>query len=154
VVFASQDNFVEFSLLEVRKNMRKRFFARNDKNKPEGKVAAPQEPAPITDLGESDFFDSLDGHATVVDFWAPWCNPCKTLHPVFEEIARNQATENVHFVRVNIDESPGLASALGIMSIPTLMLCDLGGNEVDRITGMPNRQRLDTFVAQAGSLTT
>ena len=110
----------------------------------------------VVDFTDAGFeTEVLKASGTVlVDFWAPWCNPCKTLHPVFEEIARNQATENVHFVRVNIDESPGLASALGIMSIPTLMLCDLGGNEVDRITGMPNRQRLDAFVAQAGSLTT
>ncbi len=133
------------------KSMKKKFFSRTKNNEQNrgGPLVTPHEPAPIVDLGEADFFDSLDGHATVVDFWAPWCGPCKTLHPVFEEIARKQASENVHFVRVNIDQAPGLASALGVMSIPTLMLCDLEGNEVDRLVGMPNRQRLEALVAQA-----
>ena len=109
-------------------------------------------PAPIADLGDSDFFDSLDGHATIVDFWAPWCGPCRALHPILEELARAHGGDRIHFARVNVDENPGIAGALGIMSIPTLMLCDLGGNEVERLVGMPDRRRLDGLVEQAGAI--
>jgi thioredoxin len=109
-------------------------------------------PAPVTDLTDKTFFDSLDGHATIVDFWAPWCGPCKALHPMFDDLAHRHATDSVHFARVNIDDNPNVASTIGVMSIPTLLLCDLAGNEVDRIVGVPNRQRLAAFVAKAESL--
>ncbi|MEO8264576.1 MAG: thioredoxin domain-containing protein, partial [Ilumatobacteraceae bacterium] len=98
------------------------------------------------------FFDSLDGHATIVDFWAPWCGPCKALHPIFDHLAHHHADEQVHFAPVNIDENPGLASGLGLMSIPTLVLCDVHGNEVDRIVGLPNRRALDQFVVRAAAV--
>ncbi len=109
-------------------------------------------PAPVTDLTDSDFFDSLDGHATIVDFWAPWCGPCKALHPVFDELARSHAGEGLHFARLNVDESRTVAPALGIMSIPTVMLCDLEGNEVDRLVGVPDRHRLDDLIARGLAL--
>lgn len=110
-------------------------------------------PAPVTDLTDRDFFDSLDGHATIVDFWAPWCGPCKTLHPLFDELAHANADEGLHFARLNVDESRTVAPALGIMSIPTIMLCDLKGNEVDRLVGMPDRRRLEELIVRAKGLT-
>ncbi|MBT3247068.1 MAG: thioredoxin fold domain-containing protein [Actinobacteria bacterium] len=110
-------------------------------------------PAPVADLTDGDFFDSLDGHATIVDFWAPWCGPCKALHPLFDELAHTHADEGLHFARLNVDESRTVAPALGIMSIPTLMLCDLKGNEVDRLVGMPDRRRLEELIARAKGLT-
>jgi len=109
-------------------------------------------PAPVATLTDATFFDSLDGHATIVDFWAPWCGPCKALHPIFDHLAHHQANDQVHFARVNIDENPGLASALGVMSIPTLVLCDVHGNEIDRIVGLPNRRTLDQFVVRAATV--
>ncbi|MAG04336.1 MAG: thiol reductase thioredoxin [Acidimicrobiaceae bacterium] len=109
-------------------------------------------PAPVTDLTGGDFFDSLDGHATIVDFWAPWCGPCKALHPLFDELAHANADERLHFARLNVDESRTVAPALGIMSIPTIMLCDLKGNEVDRLVGMPDRRRLEDLIIRAKGL--
>ena len=67
----------------------------------------------------------------LIDFWAPWCVPCKLLSPVVEEIA--EETEGVKIGKVNIDEQPELAEWFGVMSIPTLILMDRGkvaGNTV------------------------
>ena len=106
-------------------------------------------PAPVVDLTDATFFDSLDGHATIIDLWAPWCGPCKTLHPMFNHLAHHHADDRVHFARVNVEQSPKVASGLGVMSIPTLVLCDLNGNEVDRIVGLPDGRRLAAFVERA-----
>ncbi|MGE3589305.1 MAG: DUF427 domain-containing protein [Ilumatobacteraceae bacterium] len=108
--------------------------------------------APVANLTDATFFDSLDGHATIVDFWAPWCGPCKALHPIFDHLAHHHADDRVHFARVNVDENPGVASGLGVMSIPTLVMCDAHGNEVDRIVGLPDRRTLDQFVARAAAI--
>ena len=135
---------------------RRRFldrFRRDDQATPETDEHTHTEPAPVVDLTDTTFFDSLDGHATIVDFWAPWCGPCKALHPIFDHLAHHHADDHVHFARVNVDENPGVASGLGVMSIPTLLLCDAHGNEVDRIVGLPDRRTLDQFVARAAAVT-
>ena len=61
----------------------------------------------------------------LVDFWAPWCGPCRMLAPVVEELAEENA-ETFKFVKVNIDEEPELAERFGVYSIPTLMLVKNG----------------------------
>ena len=90
-------------------------------------------PAPIADLGDSDFFDSLDGHATIVDFWAPWCGPCRMVAPVLDEIAGEHG-DKVTIAKVNTDENQAVASKHGIMSIPTMMLFK-NGEKIDQMVG-------------------
>jgi thioredoxin 1 len=62
-----------------------------------------------------------------VDFWAPWCGPCRMVAPIIEELAKEYAGK-CKFVKVNTDENPAVASALGIRSIPTLVI--FKGNRV------------------------
>lgn len=76
----------------------------------------------------------------VVDFWAPWCGPCRMMAPFFEQIAA-ELEPRVRFAKVNTDENPRLAQQYGISSIPTTAIFK-GGREVARQPGAMNLQQL------------
>ncbi len=69
----------------------------------------------------------------LVDFWAPWCGPCRMVAPVVDEIAE-QYQDQIKVVKLNTDENPNTASTYGIRSIPTLMIFK-GGQRVDMVVG-------------------
>lgn len=69
----------------------------------------------------------------LVDFWAPWCGPCRMVAPIVDEIA-SQYDGKVKVVKVNTDDNPSVASQYGIRSIPTLMVFK-GGQRVDMVVG-------------------
>jgi len=76
----------------------------------------------------------------LVDFWAPWCGPCRMVAPVVEELAEDY-DGRVAFVEVNVDNAPRIASQYGIMSIPSLMLFK-EGKPVDMIIGFRPKDEL------------
>ncbi|MGP0128168.1 MAG: thioredoxin [cyanobacterium endosymbiont of Rhopalodia musculus] len=89
-------------------------------------------PAEVTDEKFKD--DVLDSDIPVlVDFWAPWCGPCRMVAPVVEEIAE-QYEGKVKVVKLNTDDNPQIASQYGIRSIPTLMIFK-EGQRVDMVVG-------------------
>jgi thioredoxin 1 len=82
----------------------------------------------------------------LVDFWAEWCGPCRSIAPILEEVAAERQ-ESLRVVKVNIDQSPGLARQFGIRSIPTLMLFQDGAPRSQRV-GALRRVELETFLDQ------
>jgi thioredoxin 1 len=79
----------------------------------------------------------------VVDFWAPWCGPCKAIEPALEELAG--ANAGVEFVKLDIDENPRTASRFGVLSIPTVMLFE-GGEARETVYGArPKKHFQKTF---------
>lgn len=69
----------------------------------------------------------------IVDLWAPWCGPCRAIAPILEQLAAEFAGK-VRILKLNVDENSDMASQLGVMNIPTLIVFK-GGKEADRIVG-------------------
>lgn len=91
---------------------------------------------------KSDILDS--GVPSLVDFWAPWCSPCRMIAPVVDEVAEEFAGK-VRVGKVNVDENRDIAIEYGVMSIPTLIVFK-GGQAVDRVVGFKPKNELKALL--------
>lgn len=91
--------------------------------------------ASITNVTDSTFQQEVLDSAlpVLVDFWAPWCGPCRMVAPIVDELA-TQYDGQLKVVKLDTDQNPGIASEFSIRSIPTLMIFK-GGQQVDKIIG-------------------
>ncbi len=77
----------------------------------------------------------------LVDFWAPWCGPCRVLGPIVEELAAENEGKGVKVLKMNVDESPENPSKYGVLSIPTMIFFK-GGVPVDQLVGVQDKALL------------
>ena len=82
--------------------------------------------------------------AVLVDFWAPWCMPCKIIAPAVEKISEEMETE-VKVMKSNVDEAPEVATELSILNIPTLLLFK-GGKEIARMIGVNSKEAIENKI--------
>jgi thioredoxin len=113
------------------------------------KTRVPDEAPGIVHPTERDWEETLAATpgVLIVDFWAPWCGPCRAIAPVLEDLVRTSCG-TITLAKVNVDEQPGLAARFGIHSIPTLLFVK-DGQIVDQVVGAVPRvelqRRLDTL---------
>ncbi|MBI5384574.1 MAG: thioredoxin [Verrucomicrobia bacterium] len=105
----------------------------------------------ITELTEETFEQEVRqaGLPVLVDFYAPWCGPCKMLAPVLDKLAGDYA-DRVKIVKVNVDEAPGLAADFGITGVPTLMVFR-GAQLLDSFVGVPSPRDLKASLDRAAT---
>jgi thioredoxin 1 len=97
--------------------------------------------ANITEVTDNNFQAEVLEHEkpVLVDFWAPWCGPCRVIAPSLEEIAEEQA-DSLRIVKLNVDENQATAAQYGVMSIPTLIVFKNGAAAHTIIGALPKKR--------------
>lgn len=84
----------------------------------------------------------------LIDFWAPWCGPCRAMTPVLDELAK-EYEHRVRICKVNVDENPVTAQAYGVRSIPTMVLIK-GGDTIEQLIGAHSKEALKKMLSTKG----
>ena len=101
----------------------------------------------VTNLNDADFDTTIAEGVTLVDFWAPWCAPCRMQVPILEELVESVGNQ-AKIAKLNVDEAGGVAGRFGVQAIPTLLLFK-DGNEVQRFIGVQSKETLIDAISSA-----
>ncbi|ARD06464.1 thioredoxin [Lactobacillus amylolyticus] len=96
-------------------------------------------------ITDQNFEDETKDGVVLIDFWAPWCGPCKMQSPVINQLAEER--QDVKFTKMDVDDNQDTAKKLGIMAIPTLLI-KKDGKIVDRLTGYTPKEKLNAILDQ------
>lgn len=103
----------------------------------------------IVNVTDQNFSKETAEGLVLVDFWAPWCGPCKMVAPVLEEID-SEMSDKVQIVKLDVDENQETAGQYGVMSIPTLLLFK-DGNVVDQVVGFQPKEAMVELIDKHAS---
>jgi len=105
----------------------------------------------VLDVSDDNFEETVlkSQKPTLVDFWAPWCGPCKAVGPLIDELAV-ECGDSMQFVKMNVDDNPATPGNYGIRSIPTLIFFK-NGNVEEQIVGMVAKSKIKEFIKEMTS---
>lgn len=98
----------------------------------------------LYEVNDAGFKEEVGSGLTLVDFWAPWCGPCKMIAPILEELAP-EVEGKANIAKLNVDDNQATASEYEVMSIPTLILFK-DGEPVDKVVGFQPKEQLAALI--------
>ncbi|TPR24524.1 thioredoxin [Apilactobacillus micheneri] len=97
-----------------------------------------------TEITRNNIKQETDNKITVIDFWAPWCGPCKIMDPVINQMEK-QFADNIHFGKMNVDGNEDIAKQYKVMSMPSIVLFK-NGKAVEKVTGIYSAKQMAHYL--------